>query len=218
MEQGRRVNGYLQPLPLGSRLRAADYHGPPLPPRQCPRCQSNETKFCYFNNYNVSQPRYYCRACKRHWTHGGIQRDIPSGGKSHKGKRTTNRRPRRENQTVQPLRPQLQPFCPPTNVAPLAFIPPMVPPMMTPYAASVGFLPPTVAEATYQPQYFQPTAMHYGPRAQNFLFNNTDGAGSSNTIPLSTTIDRGTTSGGTNVGSGSLIANPNEWLDFSPQL
>ena len=27
----------------------------------CPRCNSQDTKFCYFNNYNIKQPRYFCR-------------------------------------------------------------------------------------------------------------------------------------------------------------
>lgn len=27
----------------------------------CPRCHSDNTKFCYYNNYNVNQPRYYCK-------------------------------------------------------------------------------------------------------------------------------------------------------------
>lgn len=27
----------------------------------CPRCGGSDTKFCYYNNYNVSQPRYYCK-------------------------------------------------------------------------------------------------------------------------------------------------------------
>lgn len=27
----------------------------------CPRCCSFETKFCYYNNYNVKQPRYFCK-------------------------------------------------------------------------------------------------------------------------------------------------------------
>lgn len=25
-----------------------------------PRCKSLNTKFCYFNNYNVNQPRHFC--------------------------------------------------------------------------------------------------------------------------------------------------------------
>ncbi|GJN19761.1 hypothetical protein PR202_gb07070 [Eleusine coracana subsp. coracana] len=56
---------------------------PPLPrppPRQCPRCGSGNTKFCYYNNYSRSQPRYLCRACRRHWTEGGTLRDVPVGG------------------------------------------------------------------------------------------------------------------------------------------
>lgn len=28
----------------------------------CPRCHSEETKFCYYNNYNLKQPRYFCKA------------------------------------------------------------------------------------------------------------------------------------------------------------
>jgi hypothetical protein len=28
----------------------------------CPRCGSTDTKFCYYNNYNMKQPRYFCKA------------------------------------------------------------------------------------------------------------------------------------------------------------
>lgn len=27
----------------------------------CPRCNSTKTKFCYYNNYNLKQPRYLCK-------------------------------------------------------------------------------------------------------------------------------------------------------------
>ncbi|XP_074576148.1 cyclic dof factor 4-like [Curcuma longa] len=43
----------------------------------CPRCNSEDTKFCYFNNYNVNQPRHLCKACRRYWTAGGALRDVP---------------------------------------------------------------------------------------------------------------------------------------------
>ncbi|CAL4931574.1 unnamed protein product [Urochloa decumbens] len=43
----------------------------------CPRCRSTETKFCYYNNYSLSQPRYFCKTCRRYWTHGGALRDLP---------------------------------------------------------------------------------------------------------------------------------------------
>lgn len=44
---------------------------------KCPRCDSSDTKFSYFNNYNPSQPRHLCKTCRRKWTVGGAIRDIP---------------------------------------------------------------------------------------------------------------------------------------------
>ncbi|MED6108804.1 hypothetical protein PIB30_027628 [Stylosanthes scabra] len=52
----------------------------------CPRCKSMETKFCYFNNYNVNQPRHFCKACHRYWTAGGALRNVPVGAGRRKGK------------------------------------------------------------------------------------------------------------------------------------
>ncbi|KAI3947879.1 hypothetical protein MKX01_034544 [Papaver californicum] len=46
----------------------------------CPRCASSNTKFCYYNNYSLSQPRYFCKGCKRYWTKGGSLRNVPIGG------------------------------------------------------------------------------------------------------------------------------------------
>ncbi|KAL6991026.1 hypothetical protein U1Q18_009149 [Sarracenia purpurea var. burkii] len=54
----------------------------------CPRCGSTTTKFCYFNNYNKSQPRHFCKACKRHWTKGGTLRNVPVGGRKNKRVKT----------------------------------------------------------------------------------------------------------------------------------
>lgn len=48
----------------GSGKNSADGHSKvkrPAGTQQCPRCNSKNTKFCYYNNYNVKQPRYYCR-------------------------------------------------------------------------------------------------------------------------------------------------------------
>lgn len=53
----------------------------------CPRCKSTNTKFCYYNNYSLSQPRYFCKTCKRYWTEGGSLRNIPVGGGSRKNKK-----------------------------------------------------------------------------------------------------------------------------------
>ncbi|KAL0380495.1 UNVERIFIED_CONTAM: Dof zinc finger protein DOF3.1 [Sesamum angustifolium] len=51
---------------------------------KCPRCDSTDTKFCYYNNYNLSQPRHFCKSCRRYWTKGGTLRNIPVGGGSRK--------------------------------------------------------------------------------------------------------------------------------------
>ncbi|KAE8656395.1 Dof zinc finger protein DOF1.7 [Hibiscus syriacus] len=60
-------------------------------PLKCPRCDSTNTKFCYYNNYNKSQPRYFCKACKRHWTKGGTLRNVPvGGGRKNKRLKTSN--------------------------------------------------------------------------------------------------------------------------------
>lgn len=52
-------------------------NGEKPPPRMCPRCLSDNTRFCYYNNYSVAQPRYTCKNCRRLWTHGGTLRNIP---------------------------------------------------------------------------------------------------------------------------------------------
>lgn len=63
-------------------------------PLKCPRCESINTKFCYYNNYNKTQPRHFCKACKRHWTKGGTLRNVPVGG----GRK--NKRVKRSNSGV----------------------------------------------------------------------------------------------------------------------
>lgn len=66
--------------------RSSQAAAPPPEPEHlpCPRCDSTNTKFCYYNNYNFSQPRHFCKSCRRYWTHGGTLRDIPIGGGSRK--------------------------------------------------------------------------------------------------------------------------------------
>ncbi|KAL9688778.1 hypothetical protein QQ045_033202 [Rhodiola kirilowii] len=58
---------------------------------KCPRCDSGNTKFCYYNNYSLSQPRYFCKACRRYWTEGGTLRNVPVGGGCRKNKRSAKR-------------------------------------------------------------------------------------------------------------------------------
>ncbi|CAO2169487.1 unnamed protein product [Urochloa humidicola] len=73
----RRPKGYaaLPPTPAASQAAEAD---------PCPRCESTETKFCYYNNYNTSQPRHFCKTCRRYWTKGGTLRNVPVGGGTRK--------------------------------------------------------------------------------------------------------------------------------------
>ncbi|KAE8701228.1 Dof zinc finger protein DOF5.3 [Hibiscus syriacus] len=66
--------------------KAVNPRAPPPEQEQlpCPRCDSTNNKFCYCNNYNFSQPRHFCKSCRRYWTHGGTLRDIPVGGGTRK--------------------------------------------------------------------------------------------------------------------------------------
>ncbi|KAL6997148.1 hypothetical protein U1Q18_007272 [Sarracenia purpurea var. burkii] len=57
---------------------------------KCPRCDSTHTKFCYYNNYSLSQPRYFCKTCRRYWTKGGTLRNIPVGGGCRKNKKASS--------------------------------------------------------------------------------------------------------------------------------
>ncbi|KAL8519540.1 hypothetical protein ACS0TY_010465 [Phlomoides rotata] len=80
-------------------VRAADQNpirpSPDKKPRpeqgvNCPRCNSTNTKFCYYNNYSLSQPRYFCKTCRRYWTEGGTLRNVPVGGGSRRKHRPSS--------------------------------------------------------------------------------------------------------------------------------
>ncbi|KAG1363226.1 dof zinc finger protein DOF3.5-like [Cocos nucifera] len=58
----------------------------------CPRCNSSNTKFSYYNNYSLSQPRYFCKGCRRYWTKGGSLRNVPVGGGCRKNRRVKSAR------------------------------------------------------------------------------------------------------------------------------
>ncbi|PPD89419.1 hypothetical protein GOBAR_DD13647 [Gossypium barbadense] len=49
-----------------------------------PRCDSLNTKFCYYNSYNLSRPRYFSKSCCRYWTKGGVLRNVPVGDRCRK--------------------------------------------------------------------------------------------------------------------------------------
>ncbi|CAA2935073.1 dof zinc finger -like [Olea europaea subsp. europaea] len=60
---------------------------PQEPALKCPRCDSPNTKFCYYNNYSLTQPRHFCKTCRRYWTRGGALRNVPIGGGCRKSKK-----------------------------------------------------------------------------------------------------------------------------------
>ncbi|KAI3978950.1 hypothetical protein MKX01_016125 [Papaver californicum] len=83
-------SGELRPLNQPNPAPAANENMAIIP---CPRCDSTNTKFCYYNNYNLAQPRHFCKSCRRYWTQGGTLRNIPVGGgtrKSAKRSRTAS--------------------------------------------------------------------------------------------------------------------------------
>ncbi|KAL8465420.1 hypothetical protein ACS0TY_034797 [Phlomoides rotata] len=66
---------------------------------KCPRCESTHTKFCYYNNYSLSQPRYFCKTCRRYWTKGGTLRNIPVGGGCRKNTKKLSSKKQQSDQS-----------------------------------------------------------------------------------------------------------------------
>ncbi|CAN4122751.1 unnamed protein product [Withania somnifera] len=83
-----------------ARLPAPENGARPSEPENlpCPRCDSTNTKFCYYNNYNLSQPRHFCKSCRRYWTRGGTLRNVPVGGGTRKN--SSHKRPRTISSTA----------------------------------------------------------------------------------------------------------------------
>ncbi|XP_078160743.1 dof zinc finger protein DOF5.3-like [Carex rostrata] len=83
-----------KPTQLPHQTPAQQLEKKPRPPQEhaqkCPRCDSINTKFCYYNNYSLSQPRYFCKGCRRYWTKGGSLRNVPVGGGSRKNKKLSS--------------------------------------------------------------------------------------------------------------------------------
>ncbi|CAK9314498.1 unnamed protein product [Citrullus colocynthis] len=84
--------GGIRPSSMAYRARLAMIPQPEAA-LKCPRCDSTNTKFCYFNNYSLSQPRHFCKACRRYWTRGGALRNVPVGGGFRKNKKKKKSNP-----------------------------------------------------------------------------------------------------------------------------
>ncbi|KAL8501551.1 hypothetical protein ACS0TY_020902 [Phlomoides rotata] len=85
LEGGRNVKTQQEKKARATAAAAADMQA-----LKCPRCDSANTKFCYYNNYSLSQPRYFCKSCRRYWTKGGTLRNVPVGGGCRKNKRSSS--------------------------------------------------------------------------------------------------------------------------------
>ncbi|MBA0808975.1 hypothetical protein Gohar_024668 [Gossypium harknessii] len=83
--------GGIRPGSMVERARLAKIPHP-ASALKCPRCESTNTKFCYFNNYSLSQPRHFCKTCRRYWTRGGALRNVPVGGGCRRNKRSKGRK------------------------------------------------------------------------------------------------------------------------------
>ncbi|KAK9282695.1 hypothetical protein L1049_010915 [Liquidambar formosana] len=79
--------GSIRPGSMADRARLAKLPQPETA-LKCPRCESTNTKFCYFNNYSLTQPRHFCKTCRRYWTRGGALRNVPVGGGCRRNKRS----------------------------------------------------------------------------------------------------------------------------------
>ncbi|KAG6412320.1 hypothetical protein SASPL_124996 [Salvia splendens] len=88
-----RIHGIGEASGAGKFIAVGDRRLRPLNHQilNCPRCDSLNTKFCYYNNYNLSQPRHFCKSCRRYWTKGGVLRNVPVGGGCRKTKRSKPR-------------------------------------------------------------------------------------------------------------------------------
>ncbi|XP_019454668.1 PREDICTED: dof zinc finger protein DOF3.6-like isoform X2 [Lupinus angustifolius] len=84
--EGGNYQGSIRPGSMVDRARLAKIHQPDAESK-CPRCDSTNTKFCYYNNYSLSQPRHFCKTCRRYWTRGGALRNVPVGGGFRRNKR-----------------------------------------------------------------------------------------------------------------------------------
>ncbi|KAL5569095.1 hypothetical protein UlMin_025670 [Ulmus minor] len=80
--------GSIRPGSMADRARLAKIPQPEVA-LKCPRCESSNTKFCYFNNYSLTQPRHFCKTCRRYWTRGGALRNVPVGGGCRRNKRSS---------------------------------------------------------------------------------------------------------------------------------
>ncbi|KAG7030725.1 Dof zinc finger protein DOF3.6 [Cucurbita argyrosperma subsp. argyrosperma] len=188
--------GLIRPVSMTDRARLAKIPQPE-PGLKCPRCESPNTKFCYFNNYNLSQPRHFCKTCRRYWTRGGALRNVPVGGGCRRNKRakpqnrskspTAGERSSSANSTpavslsAQPHLPFLSSLHNFSNYLNLGIIPPPPPPTSSGAAAAAAAGGPDIHEfhgdhwRLQQPQQFPILANNQQPNLL-YTFDPPEGA------------------------------------------
>ncbi|KAK7262445.1 hypothetical protein RJT34_30018 [Clitoria ternatea] len=107
--------GSIRPGSMADQARLAKIR-PPETALKCPRCESTNTKFCYFNNYSLTQPRHFCKTCRRYWTRGGALRNVPVGGGCRRNKK--NKRGRSKSPASNSEKPQTQTLSSPSSGIP----------------------------------------------------------------------------------------------------
>ncbi|XP_050137737.1 dof zinc finger protein DOF2.4-like isoform X2 [Malus sylvestris] len=94
--------GSIRPSSMSDRARLAKIPQPETA-LKCPRCESTNTKFCYFNNYSLSQPRHFCKTCRRYWTRGGSLRNVPVGGGCRRNKKSKSNNSSNSSRSKSPV-------------------------------------------------------------------------------------------------------------------
>ncbi|XP_023520964.1 dof zinc finger protein DOF2.1-like [Cucurbita pepo subsp. pepo] len=107
-----------QQIDTNSKEQAKKPRPQPEQALKCPRCDSTNTKFCYYNNYSLSQPRYFCKSCRRYWTQGGTLRNVPVGGGCRKNKRSSSSSSSSFAIAASSKKPQDHPFASPVPTLP----------------------------------------------------------------------------------------------------
>nr|XP_043610181.1 dof zinc finger protein DOF1.1-like [Erigeron canadensis] len=111
----------------------------PEPGLNCPRCNSTNTKFCYFNNYSLQQPRHFCKTCRRYWTRGGALRTVPVGGGCRRNKRNNkNRSSKSPSQTGLKSSDQSPSRCSTETMASTQVVLPHPPSLQLPFMSSMS--------------------------------------------------------------------------------
>ncbi|KAE9595199.1 hypothetical protein Lal_00009320 [Lupinus albus] len=199
--EGGNYQGSIRPGSMVDRARSAKIHQPDITSK-CPRCDSTNTKFCYYNNYSLSQPRHFCKTCRRYWTRGGALRNVPVGGGFRRNKRSKGS----NNRSKSPMKSAVS-ISASTNSNNSSSVCTNSTHMMNNFSTHFPLLP-TLHHNSYIDYISESTGLHFGTLstpldARNG--NNTTGAGGGSDAEFQ--IGTSSSSGNGNNNGGSLVSN-----------